>query len=128
MPKSAPFIWINGIKLPCPARGLTVERQQLVDSARNAKGEVVAQKIGRRQIKLSNLVWKHLTADEWHTILTQIELFQGTLTFYDAYEGKKVTRKVYWGDASEEPLWINDSGDVTDYINCKCNLIDMGYA
>lgn len=87
----------------------------------------MAQKIGRRQTKLDSLEWKHLTADEWRTILQQVELFEGKVTFFDAYSGSMITRRVYWGDSSEEPLWIDESGNVTDYINCKCNLIDMGY-
>ncbi len=119
---------INGIDLPYPSRGLVVQRVQTVDSARNANAQVVAQKINRRLLKFDNLRWAHLTASEWRSILTEIEKFDGTLTFFDNLTGTIVSRKVYWGDASEEPFKINpDTGEVTEYINCKCNIIDCGY-
>jgi hypothetical protein len=119
---------INGVVLPYPSTGLVVQRQQFVDSARNAKGEVVAQKINRRILKFDNLMWKHLTASEWRTILQEIEKFKGTLYFWDALTGTFVNREVYWGDASEEVFKINKStGAVLEYINCKCNIVDMGY-
>lgn len=122
------FIKINGIVLPYPARGLTVQRQQFVDSARNAKGQVVAQKINRRINKLNSLEWKHLTATEWRAIQKEIEKFEGTLEFWDNLNGAFRTIKVYWGDEDSEIWKINPStGEVLEYVNCKCNIIDMGY-
>ena len=122
------FFKINGVDLPYPATGLSVQRQQFVDSARNAQGQVVAQKINRRILKFEPVIWKHLTASEWRAILTEIEKFEGELYFWDNLTGTFVTRKVYWGDASEEIFKINkDTGEVLEYINCRCNIIDMGY-
>ena len=60
---------INGKTLPTPAHGLNEQRVQLVDSARNAKGQVKAKKIGGRQIKFDGVVFPHLTADEWGAVL-----------------------------------------------------------
>lgn len=122
------MIWINNIKLPNPNKGLNIQRQQLVDSARNALGQVVAQKVNRRLIKLDSLEWGYLTASEWSSILTEIEKFEGTLKFWDARTQDFLTISVYWGDASDEPFTINPAtGEILDYINCKCNIIDMGY-
>lgn len=122
------FIKINGIVLPYPATGLTMQRQQFVDSARNAQGQLIAQKINRRIVKFDSLVWKHLTASEWRAILIEIEKFEGQLEFWDNLTGSFITRKVYWGDASEEIWKINsETGEVLEYVNCKCNIIDMGY-
>lgn len=122
------FLEINGIELPYPSYGLTVKRSQFVDSARNANGEVVAQKINRRILKFDSLEWKHLTASEWRTILVEIEKFEGTLRYFDNLTGTFLTRRVYWGDASEEIFKIDvGTGEVTEYINCSANLIDMGY-
>lgn len=122
------FFKINGVELPYPSTGLVVQRQQFVDSARNALGQVVAQKINRRILKFDSLVWKYLTASEWRSILQEIEKFEGELYFFDNLSGTFVTRKVYWGDASEEVFRINPStGEVLEYLNCKCNIIDMGY-
>lgn len=121
------MIWINGIELPSPDKGLKIQRQQLVDSGRNAKGQVVAQKINRRLMKVDSLQWKFLKASEWGKILNEIEKFEGTLRIWDAMTGKFVTRKVYWGDAEEEPFSVDENGKITLYASCKCNLIDMGY-
>lgn len=122
------FIKINDVVLPYPARGVSVQRQQFVDSARNAKGEVVAQKINRRILKFDALEWKHLTATQWRQILVEIEKFEGILTFWDNLTGTFIDRRVYWGDATEE-IWKIDptTGEVLEYINCKANIIDMGY-
>lgn len=122
------FIKINGITLPYPARGLELQRQQFVDSARNGLGQVVAQKINRRIDKLNGLEWKHLTASEWRAIQKEIEKFEGTLEYWDNLSGSFKTRKVYWGDESAEIWKINPAtGEVLEYANCKCSLIDMGY-
>lgn len=122
------FIKINGVILPYPAYGINVKRQQFVDSSRNALGQVVAQKINRRILKFESLQWKHLTASEWRAILIEIEKFEGTLEYWENLTGTFVTRKVYWGDAEEEIHKINPkTGEVLEYINCKCNIIDMGY-
>lgn len=124
----ATFFKINGVSLPVPARGLVVQRQQFVDNARSASGQVIAQKINRRILKFDAVEWKHLMASEWKAILTEIEKFDGELYFWNALSGSFETIKVYWGDASEEVFKINpDTGEVLEYINCKCNIIDMGY-
>lgn len=51
------MIYVNGTAIPYPARGLEIMVATLVDSARNANGVVVGQKIGRDQYKLNALVW-----------------------------------------------------------------------
>ena len=122
------FFQINGVELPVPARGLSIQRQQLVDSSRNALGQVVAQKVNRRIFKVDALEWKHLTASQWRAIQTEIEKFEGTLTMWDNLSGSFDTVKVYWGDESAEVWKINPAtGEVLEYANCKCNIIDMGY-
>ena len=122
------FIKINGVVLPYPARGLQIQRSQFVDSSRNARGEVIAQKINRRIVKIDALEWKHLTASQWRTIQQQIELFEGSLEYWDNLSGSFKTIKVYWGDESAEVHKINPStGEVLEFINCKCNIVDMGY-
>jgi len=122
------FIKINGIVLPYPARGLNVQRQQFVDSARNSLGQVVAQKINRRIVKMDALEWKHLTATEWREIQVEIEKFAGILEYWDNLSGSFIEINVYWGDESAEVWKINPStGEVLEYINCKCNIVDMGY-
>lgn len=121
------FIWINGVQLPAPDKGLKIQRQQLVDSGRNAKGQVVAQKINRRLLKVDSLQWSYLTATQWGAILQQIEKFEGTVKVWDARTGGFLDFKVYWGNAEEEPFEVDDDGRILSYINCKCNIVDMGY-
>jgi len=124
----ASFIKINGINLPVPATGLQVKRTQFVDSARNANGKVIAQKINRRILKLDKIKWSHLTADVWRTILVEIEKFEGELYFWNNLSGSFETIKVYWGDATEQVHKIDsETGEVLEYVNCTCNIIDMGY-
>ena len=121
------FFKMNGKKLPTPAYGIAETWTQLVDSGRNASGAVVAQKIGNRQLKFDGVVFPHLTSKEWGSVLDEIEKFEGTLTYWDARKGSMTTKSVYWGDASAEPFRIDPStGKVLEYINCKCNIIDMG--
>ena len=63
------FITINGTKFPQPRRGLELLSATIVDSARNANGVVVGQKVGRDQQKLNNLFWGYLTAEQWSAML-----------------------------------------------------------
>jgi hypothetical protein len=123
----AKFFAINGIELPVPSRGLQFKRTQFVDSARNANGVVVAQKINRRIYKFENLVWKYLDAATWRLILNEIEKFNGELYFFNNLSGQFETIQVYWGDASEEIHKIDpETGEVLEYLNCTCNIIDIG--
>lgn len=124
---SQKFIWINGVQLPAPDKGLKIQRQQLVDSGRNAKGQVVAQKINRRLLKVDSLQWSYLTATQWGAILQQIEKFEGTVKVWDARTGGFLSFKIYWGNAEEEPFEVDDNGKILSYRNCKCNIVDMGY-
>lgn len=121
------FIWINGIQLPSPDNDMKILRQQLVDSGRNAKGQVIAQKINRRLLKCDPLQWSYLTADQWSKILQEIEKFEGTVKIWDARTRGFLTFKIYWGDAEEQPFEVKESGEIISYRNCKCNVIDMGY-
>lgn len=122
------FFKINGVELPYPAFGLKFEREQLVDSARNALGQVVAQKINRRLMKASGLQWKYLSASDWRKIQNEVDKFEGELYYWDNPTGSFKTRRVYWGNESAEVFKIDPStGEILSYINCAVNIIDMGY-
>lgn len=124
---SQKLIWINGVQLPAPDKGLKEQRQQLVDSGRNAEGQVIAQLINRRLLKLDSLQWSYLTATQWGAILNEIEKFEGVLKYWDARTNGFLEIKVYWGNAEAEPNDVDASGRILNYKNCKCNVIDMGY-
>lgn len=121
------FIKINGIELPCPARGINFQYQQLVDSERNAKGVVVAQKVGnRRLIKLDGVEWSYLTDLEWRDILKEIKKFRGILTYWDTELQDFYDMEVYWGDATATPEELGTDGRILAWRGCKCNIIDTG--
>ncbi len=119
-----PVITFNGTSIVCPSVQ-DYEGQQLVDSARNALGEVVAQKINRRQVKL-NLEWKVIYPDDLRTILNLIEEFSGTARYYDPKEGGFISRQMYWGDYSVSTYWVDQNGKPKMLTGLKTSLIDMG--
>lgn len=124
-------VWlVNGQAIPVPGE-FVMTTQQLVDSERNANAQVVAQKINRRQLKFDSVHWSYLTYDQWLKIRRMIENFECNLTYWDDYENKIVTRRFYFGDSSATPFeWDSRNYAVAkplSYINCQCNIIDMGY-
>ncbi len=120
------FIEINGYKLPPCKRGVNIIVSTLVDGVRNSNGEAIGQKIGRDQYKIDGLEWPWLTAEEWGKILSAIKDFYFDVTFSDPVTNKRKTIKMYCGDRTGEPYWVNGSGIPTHYRNCKVNLIDTG--
>lgn len=126
--KFVPFLYINGVALPIPKRGLSYTVTTTVDSSRNANAQVTGSKVGRDQIKLNNLEWAHLDADTWGAVLRQFEKFKCTVKYWDPVKQKWLTRYMYPGDRTFEVWKCNpQTGEPIEYINCKCNLIDMGY-
>ena len=121
------FITINGIACPYPKRGLQLLTATIVDAARNANGVTVGQKIGRDQYKLDSLVWPALSAAQWSTILKAFSKFYVTVKFPDQVNNAWKTLKMYPGDRTAEPYWIDETtGLPIMYINCKVNIIDCG--
>lgn len=120
------FIEVNGYELPPCKRGVSIVVTTVVNSGRNANGAVVAQKIGRDQYKIDGLEWAWLSADEWEYILTLLKDFFVRVTFTDPVSNKRRTIRMYCGDRTAEPYFVDDSGKPTHYTNCKVNLIDTG--
>lgn len=120
------YIAINGYELPYPKRGVTPTVTTVVNAGRNANGTVVGQKVGRDQYKIDNLEFPWLSASEWSHILSILDNFFVQVTFPDPVTNSKNTLKMYCGDRSAEPYWVDDNGNPTWYRNCKFNLIDVG--
>jgi hypothetical protein len=120
------YITVNGYDFPPPKRGVTPTVSTLVDSGRNANGTVVAQRLGRDQYKIDGLEWPWLPAATWQRMLTILSNFFVYVTFPDPVTGKKKTIKMYPGDRTAEPYWIDDKGNPLFYQNCKVNLVDCG--
>lgn len=120
------YLSINGYELPPCKRGVTPTVTTVVDAGRNANGKVVGQRIGRDQYKIDNLEWSWLSADKWHEILDVLSSFFVNVTFYDPVTGDQKTLRMYCGDRTAEPYWVDDDGKPLYYTNCKVNLIDVG--
>lgn len=121
------YLAINGHDLPYPKRGVQPVVVTVVDAGRNANGAVVAQRVGRDQYKIDGLEWPWLSAAEWSRILKLFANFFVYVTFQDPVSNAPKTLKMYCGDRSAEPYWIDDEGNPLFYRNCKVNLIDMGW-
>ena len=120
------YISVNGFPLPPPKRGVRPVVTTVVDAGRNANGAVVGQRVGRDQYKIDGLEWPWLTAGQWNGILSALSAFFGYVTFPDPVSGAMITVKMYCGDRSAEPYFLDGSGRPTHYRNCKVNLIDTG--
>lgn len=120
------YLAINGYELPPPKRGVSPIVTTIVDAGRNANGTVVGQRVGRDQYKIDNLEWPWLTAAEWAGILSALNSFFVNVTFADPVTNGRKTIKMYCGDRSAEPYWMDENGAPTHYRNCKVNLIDTG--
>lgn len=120
------YISINGYELPPCKRGVKIIVTTVVNSGRDANGAVVGQRVGRDLYKIDGLEWAYLTAEQWESILQAISDFFFYVTFNDPVSGSRKTVKMYCGDRSGEPYWVDGNGTPTHYINCKVNLIDTG--
>lgn len=119
------LIIVNGVALPTPCRDLEIIRSQAVDSARNASGAVVGQKVGRKMWKINNLHWTGLNQQQWNLIQNALEPFFVDVTF-TGDDGQRHTITMYHGDTNAKPYHV--TGVSYDfYENCSFNLIDCGW-
>ena len=119
-----------------PAIGYAEQSEQLVKSTRNAKGQVVAQKVNRRLNKFENLYWPYMSRVSVNWLKKEIAKFECDLSYWDDELEQFITRKYYWGDFEATPCeWETVRIEGTDqyfkrpiwYKDVKCNLVDMGY-
>lgn len=120
------YLAINGYELPPPKRGVRPIVTTGVDAGRNANGAVVGQRVGRDQYKIDGLEWSWLTAAVWSQILRAMSNFFVFVTFIDPVTNAPKTIKMYCGDRTAEPYWVDTNGHPTHYRNCKVNFIDVG--
>lgn len=120
------YLEINGYELPPSKRGVSVVVTTVVDAGRDANGAVVGQRAGRDQYKIDGLEWSWLTASQWERILKTLSNFFVYVTFNDPVTNGRKTIKMYCGDRTGEPYWVDGDGKPTHYRDCKVNLIDCG--
>ena len=123
------FIYIDGIGVPFPSKGKGVfETSRMVNSARNVKGAVVGQQVGR-SVRKQNMEWSVMDCDTWWQINRHFE--QSGLFFsckYFAHDiGEWQTRNFYVSDVKCTPYMIDPQTGIPEfYTDCSFNVIDMG--
>lgn len=120
------YLAINGYELPPPKRGVSVVVTTVVDAGRNANGTVIGQRIGRDQYKIDGLEWPWLSAAQWERILSILSNFFVYVTFNDPVSNGRKTLKMYPGDRTGQPYWVDGNNRPTYYRDCKVNLVDTG--
>ena len=115
------------IEVPFPSSG-PFETSRAVDSARNARGEVVGQMVGRSVDKQS-MTFNVLSCEKWWEMNNWIETHG--MFFWCYYFSHNLgvwkTRRFYCGNPSCEPYMIDAAtGKPAFDRNCKLNVIDMG--
>ncbi len=128
----AALLTVNGIELPPPKRGLSLILTQAVNNGRNANAEVIGERVGRRNNKYNNLEWPALDHKQWSQIVSLFSEFFVTAKIYSMESDDWLTIKMYPGDFSAEPYWIDRDPTSSRYmmptlfLNCKVNIIDCG--
>ena len=121
------FFELNGIPIAPPARGLEFVLSTAVTSGRSAQNKVVGERIGRDTLKYNNLTWPWLDASEWHkicSILDSTKFGDVTAKMWHPGKGRFVYIKIYPGDRSAQPYWLDENGNPIAYTSCKVNVID----
>lgn len=122
----ASSICISGEWVKSPVRGLNEITTFAVNNGRNADGEMIGEVVGRMNYKLDNLEWRGLYRDEWAHILQLTEGFFFIAKIPDMHTGGWIELKMYRGDASAQPYWLESDGNFRWYESCKMNIIDCG--
>ena len=123
----AAFLEVNGIELPCPSTGLEIILSDAVNSGRNANAEVIAEKVGKTNLKYNNLRWAWLTRDEWSLICSVFENFFVVAKVWNPLKNDFESIKMYPGDRTGEVYWLEEDGlTPKNFKDCKVNIIDCG--
>ncbi len=123
----AAFLEVNGIELPCPSTGLGIILSDAVNSGRNANAEVIAEKVGKTNLKYNNLRWAWLTKDEWNLICSVFENFFVVAKVWNPLKNDFESIKMYPGDRTAEVYWLEEDGlTPKNFKDCKVNIIDCG--
>lgn len=123
----AAFLEVNGIELPCPSTGLEIILSDAVNSGRNANAEVIAEKVGKTNLKYNNLRWAWLTKNEWSLICSVFENFFVVAKVWNPLKNDFESIKMYPGDRTAEVYWLEEDGlTPKNFKDCKVNIIDCG--
>ena len=116
-----------GVRVPWPDKG-PFSTVRMVDSARNALGEMVGRQVGRSLDK-QELSWQCIESEAWWQLCRWLEA--GHFTFYCRYFshllGTWQVRRFYLGDISCTPDAIDPkTGKPAFYRDAELSVIDCG--
>ena len=126
-------IWLyNGIAYPPPLMGYGLIASQYMKEGRNAKGELIIDKINRRTEKLNNVAFPVTSYEKMLEFRRAVETMAVWITYWDLYLDRPNERKFYFGDFSLEPVAWEDVGasvlKPVRFKSMRCDVTDMGVA
>lgn len=101
----------------------------IVDSGRNAKGQMIGSVI-REDIAKISLTWKFISVQDWANLLAKFSTAQGgsfinPVTFFLQDTGTWVTRYMYVSDRKANVYLRDAQGNIKGYTNVSLNLIEV---
>ena len=120
------YIMINGVPIPDPKRGARIITSTVVNAGRNTNGVTVGQVVGGNLTKIDGFEIPWLSAEEWSEVLALFDNFYVIMTYFDQRTNAERSIRVYPGDRSAEPYWIDENGKPIFYRHCKVNFIATG--
>lgn len=117
---------INGYKMPAHDEGFAFTESTYGKFERNAKNQVIGDKVGRPLIKME-LQWSSLTPEQWKDIKEALSPFFVKVTFTDDTNVRR-TMTMYPSDRKSTPKKFDVTTNTYKEIsNAKLNLIDCGW-
>lgn len=118
--------------LPIPKKdGCKFEINTIVDSGRDANGNLIGNVVGQDKIKI-NIEYPPLTDEELHSVLKIFDREQsGSFTiyvkFYDPRKRRKVIKQMYVGNRTFSPFLVGNPqvGIPMRWTGVVCNLIEV---
>lgn len=120
-----PLVSIGGFDFPEPST-YRATSATMVNSARNAKGEMIGEVI-RKDVAKIEISWKYLDAYKWAEILTLFaNSFTNEVRFLNQTTNAYEKRKFYVNDRTAD-MWRRDpqTGAVMGYTGCSLALIEV---
>lgn len=126
---------LNAIELPTPSYNSGMQTvSTMVNSGRNAEGNVIGTRIGRDLIKIE-LQWAYLTTADWKKVLQYLakdepnvqEGFYVFVKYFDMVTADFEIRRFYTSDRTASPFKLHPTTmAVTAWKDCSLSLVDVG--
>ena len=124
-----PMVRIGSFSVPEPST-YEATTATIVDSARNAKGEVIGQVIKNNVAKIE-MTWYFIRAEDWAELQAQFDSerggsFYNYVTFFNPDYNEWETRLMYVSDRKAPVYLRRADGSVRGYQGASFSLIDTG--